>query len=280
MNDWDGDDRLGAELRRLFGDERLDMNPRADSGKAIVAGAQRRRKRRAAMATGGGTLAVLALVGGTLAVSTLRGGDEPANVPPAAMPQTSPTTSQALSSPSSSVDATQSEAEEPGPSGSAEPPDAPASPPESSWSSASSSPPSMGTKFVDPTLGPEGYRELSLGMSFGDANSTGLISTTRMMPPSSGTPCSTYRVSDGTDAVSDVTISEANGIVRFRAAEAKTADGIGAGSSLEQLRSTYPDLTTESSGYSASAGANARYSFAVTDETVTDLQLVAVSSDC
>ncbi|MFD2397755.1 hypothetical protein ACFSVJ_14720 [Prauserella oleivorans] len=46
MNDWD-DDAVGAELRRLFGDERLDVRPAPDADRAIVSGARRRRRRRA-----------------------------------------------------------------------------------------------------------------------------------------------------------------------------------------------------------------------------------------
>ncbi|PXY34894.1 hypothetical protein [Prauserella endophytica] len=273
------DDAVGAELRRLFDDDRLDVRPVAGAGDAIVAGARRRRRRRAAVASGGGTLAVLVLVGGGLALTTLRGGDDQPQPPVAAMPQTTTTTS-ALGSPSAS--SASPERSEPTLGESQAPPSpeqqSPQSPPTRSSTSAASTSASV---YIDrPMLRPDGYRQLTLGMSYQEAAATGLLGPAESTTPPAENACATYAVTDGTNAIDDVTISRANGIVRFRAADAATPQGIGAGSSLDQLRSAYSDLAVESNGYSASASAGARYSFVVATETVTELQLVARDSDC
>ncbi|MFF5989734.1 hypothetical protein [Prauserella flavalba] len=280
MTHWEpDDDALGDELRRLFDDDRLDVRPAAGAGDAIVAGARRRRRRRTVMAAGGGTLAVLALVGGGLALTTLRGGEDHRHPPVAAMPQTT-TTSPVASAPSASSPS--AERSEPTPGSPQTPPSVEQQPPQSQPVRPSTSTESTSASVLAdrPVLGTDGYRQLALGMSYQEAAATGLLGPVETTTPPADNACATYAVTDGANAIEDVTISSANGIVRFRAADAATPEGIGAGSSLDQLRSAYSDLTTEPSGYSTSAGAGARYSFVVSTETVTELQLVALNSDC
>ena len=62
----ESDPALDDELRRLFADHRLDLDPPvsrdAGSVDAIVSGARRRKRRRMALATTGGVLAMAAIV--------------------------------------------------------------------------------------------------------------------------------------------------------------------------------------------------------------------------
>jgi hypothetical protein len=127
-------------------------------------------------------------------------------------------------------------------------------------------------------LGPSGYKKLALGMSYEQAVATGMLAQGKDAAPPEGA-CDVYRLAEGHGAIMDVTISGARGIVSFRASGAPTAEGIVAGAPVEQLRATYPDLTAESGGYSATAGGG-RYHFATKGDTVTEVRLDAGDPGC
>lgn len=273
------EDQLDAELRRLFDDERIGLRPRHDAAETVVAGARRLRRRRTVAAGGGGTLAVLALVGGSL---LLGGQRPPAETPDARIAAPPASTGASLASTSAEVT---SQPEQMSPPGSApektssqraEP--RTSSSRESTEQAASSALPEASALLAAPTLGPQGYHQLTLGMSYRDAEATGMLAGPVKAPPEDA--CSTYQLAEGTVAVHDVTISGTAGVVMFRAAEAVTPEGIGAGSSLERLRATYSDLTAESTGYSATAGPAARYFFTASDDSVTEVQLRAADWPC
>ncbi|PXY31797.1 hypothetical protein [Prauserella muralis] len=276
----DRDDQLDAELRRLFDDERLGLLPKPDAAQSVVAGARRIRRRRAAMAGSGGALVVLALVGGGLLLGGQRQPMETPDAhiaaPPAGTGGTSSvtTTAQPTSPPqvrslpgTPPVDSS-SESESPATSSR-----------QSTARTTSSLPPDASTLRAAPVFGPESYQKLTLGMSYRDAAATGMLAGADQSPPPENA-CSTYRLAEGATAIRDVTISGSAGVVVIRAGEAVTPEGIGAGSSLDQVRAAYPDLASESAGYSASAGANSRYFFTASDDSVTEVQLRASGSSC
>lgn len=62
---------LDAELRRLFGDDRLSVPVATGAGDAVVSGARRRRRNRLAMAAGSGVLAATAIVFAGVALAGL-----------------------------------------------------------------------------------------------------------------------------------------------------------------------------------------------------------------
>jgi len=71
---------LDDELGRLFADDRLDVPVRAGAVEAVVSGARRVRRRRIALASAGGAMAVTALVVGGIALAGV-GGTQ--SLPPA-----------------------------------------------------------------------------------------------------------------------------------------------------------------------------------------------------
>lgn len=277
MNDWD-DDTVGDELRKLFGDDRLDVRPAPGADRAIVSGARRRRRRRAAAGAGAGTLAVLGLIGGGLALSGVGQGGAPRDANVAAAP-TSPEATGTVSMPSSPTGAGSEAPPSSSPAWTTSLSERQDPPPTSS--PATSVPEDVESGRVlaaAPVLGPDGYLSLRLGMSYRDATATGLLD------PGSGPPaqegCASYRLAEGAATISEITISGGDGIVRFRAADAQTPEGIRSGSSLDQLRSAYSDLSGESNGYVASASESARYVFTVAQDTVSQVQLESRDADC
>jgi hypothetical protein len=66
------DDELDAELRRLFGDERLAVQPKSDAPQAIVAAAQRIRRRRAVLTAACGVTVAAVLVAGAVTFGPFR----------------------------------------------------------------------------------------------------------------------------------------------------------------------------------------------------------------
>lgn len=72
---------LDDELRRLFQDDRLEIQVKPGADEAVVTGARRLRRRRVAMASAASTLAVATVVAGGVALSGVAG---PTDLPPAA----------------------------------------------------------------------------------------------------------------------------------------------------------------------------------------------------
>lgn len=273
-----GHDELDAELTRLFADERLDVRPSANATEAIVAGARRVRRRRVALTRGGGAAAVVAIVAGGALLAGGR-GEDPGRDRNVAAPAESVSRTTQMRTPTGSAP----EVERPA-SSRAEVPELSGSPAPSiesrdgGESVSSTAAPRQGDVLSAPVLGPEGYKGLRLNMSYDDAVATGLLAAGGG-PPAPGT-CDTYRPAEGAAAVQSVTISGESGVVQFTASSARTTEGMGAGSSVRELRATYPELAAENGGYSAPAGAGARYQFATEAEQVTELRLTATDHDC
>ncbi|MEU6641387.1 hypothetical protein ABZ863_02440 [Saccharomonospora sp. NPDC046836] len=246
MSDWDDpDDALGAQLRRLFEDDRLELRTRAGAEQVIVAGARRRRRRRATLVAGGGVLTALVLVVGGLLVKGLRD-------------TTAEHTTQAAA-PQLSVQSSWS------------------SPPQSTVESGFPE----GQGVASEVLGPHGYRSLMLGMSYQDAAATGMLPGDGDGRPPAPQSCVTYPLSAGSARIGEVTISGTNGIVRFRVWNARTPEGVTPGTGLKHLSSAYADFAPVDYGfYSASTGTGARYYFTVTNDTVTEVQLSATGIAC
>lgn len=271
-------DELDAELRTLFDDDRLDLRPRPGAGTSIVAGARRVRRRRAALTGGGVSAVVVAMVGGAVLLN---------NPPPpqqAAAPPAAAGTSLAINPPSPPVPAVSVPA-------SAEPPlSAPAvedeprldSSPTVSSAPVTVGPPTDATSFqaaVAPVLGPDGYGNLTLGMSFSDAVATGSLRAEEDSPPPAE-GCGTYQLSEGDGAVRKVVVSGEQGIVTFSASGARTPEGIGSGSSTGEVEQAYPDVQRGSATYSAPTGSGGNYVFYVADDQVDSVQLIAPEVSC
>lgn len=93
----------------------------------------------------------------------------------------------------------------------------------------------------EPILGPEGYKSLYIGQSGDEAEATGLLVDKRPGP------CDRYYLhpDEGEQNVgSGVFIDPELGVVLIGGTtKSHTPEGIGMGSSLEEIRAAYPDLT-------------------------------------
>lgn len=261
-------DELDGELRRLFGDARLDLMPREGAEEAVVAGARRIKRRRTALAATGGALAVTALVANGLVLGGLRTGSGQSASPPAEPVLTgSPTSSTVPQVPAPSAGTISTE------NGAADAPSPTSTVPGSSRKPSSTVPSPPERVLTVPVLGPSGYGKLRLGMSYQEASATGQLADPSTAPT---TKCETYTLVEGVDAISGVVISQTDGIVSFQGEAVRTPEGIEVGSStLAQLTRSYPGLVKGNANWwTVSAGSGATYSFFVTDDgTVTKILL-------
>lgn len=275
------DDRLDAELRRLFDDDRLDVTPRPEAGQEIVAGARRVRRRRTMATSGASALAAVGLVFGGVALQQSLGSGAGTEV--AAPPSTRVGTTERPPLPSPTIIPGHGQPV-PGQTGRAAPP---ASPTGQQTSRQQVPPPASSTgmpnsvPMLASVLAPSGYGQLRLGMSFDQARATGMLAASGSQAPEPGS-CGRYRLTEGSAAIKQVVVSgdPAHGVVRIRSAGARTPEGIGAGSSKTELEGAYPGIQRTSATYSVSTGAGSTYVFYVDDDKVTEVQLVSSDPGC
>lgn len=175
---------------------------------------------------------------------------------PAGSPATSPSSSQALTSP---------------PGG----PTTPSSPTVSVSPTAAKSP--TRTKL---TLGPNGIGPLRLGMTIAQAEATGVVKKFRSNP--AGGCASAYLIAGDGDVVLH---SPLKGVATIDApGSMKTPQGIGVGSSLSAVERAYPDFKFDpdiSRGYAAVPGnSKAVYRIAFRDGRVSQLTLQYRDQGC
>ncbi|GHF09371.1 hypothetical protein GCM10017786_48620 [Amycolatopsis deserti] len=264
------DDELGDELRRLFDDDRLAITPVPGAESTIVRGARRRRRRRTAVAASGGVLTAALLVTLGLAAARQDPGVHQAARPTTSVPAaTSEAPGPVVVPPSFPELPTQPPPPVPTTTATPAPPPAGTTRTSSPSSSRPSARPEPATGVV---LGPSGYRQLRLGMSFDEAKATGMLDDADTAP----TECTTYRLAEGAANIASVTISPSGGVLVFAATGARTPENAGTGSTVAELRNAYPDLTAGAGNYSAATGSGASYTFYVdSTDTVVNWELVA-----
>jgi hypothetical protein len=276
------DDELDAELRRLFGDERLDMRPKSDAPQAIVAGVQRIRRRRRAVRTAAGSVAVAALlVAGGLTFGPFRAQNGVAALPTNALATgastpagSGPSASAPSTAPTSTVDVVPPipTANLPG-VGTETPPKKPTKSPTSS--------PRSSTNFVSagPELRADGFGKLKLGMTETEASAQGI----RLQKISDSGQCVFYGISgNGVPASGSVAISNTYGLVIIEpSTPAHTPEGVGKGSSKDDVLRKYAETVSNAAATSASAGPESTYRFDVdTANMVQAVALYSVKQDC
>ncbi|RDI18745.1 hypothetical protein [Lentzea flaviverrucosa] len=263
---------LDDDLRRLFSDDRLDVHSAPVSTEDVLRGADRRRRRRTAMA---GTFALVTLVGAGIGLSRLGAPSPDSTVGALLTTSTSaPTTSTPPPSVSTvistetvtvgqSPNSTGGNTGKPNPGGTSR-----------SNSTPSSSPPT-------PESQAGRYGTLALGMSEADALATGSL----VEPSTPADPdgrCKAYATKSVPNADA-VVVSPAKGIVRITMPSyAKTPKGVGAGSAVSDVKAAYKNSTQSGSTVLAPMSATPpwTYVFETDGATVTAVFLRLNANDC
>lgn len=265
-------DELESSLRSLFDDERLAVRPTPGATAGVVAGARRvRRRRQLAMAGTTAGVAAAAVIAGVLVVMpTSGGGNDIAAPPPTQTLGSATSVSKPSTRPSKTKQTSASDQIET--SGGQDPRTKTLTQP------LSEPPPEDVTvplQFGGP-VGPSGWDQLTLGMSFEDAKATGFIAADAAAPAG----CTSYPLTSGTDYVSTVDISE-SGLERFTASGGRTPEGMGSGSTLAELQAAYPSGTVSDDAYIVSSGGgNGLYRFAMGEDSVTDFFTLSNGGNC
>jgi hypothetical protein len=258
------------ELRRLFQDDRLDVQVAAGADRIVVAGARRVRRRRVALVSAAAAVCAVGLAAGAILIigPTPASSNEVAGQPwlPITAPESSPADLSATRPPSALSGVMSSE---------------PTSP-----SKVSQPPPKPGTTVATsmtskpPTamaLGPTGYGEFRLGMS-----ETDLVATGQVQLEVRTDACTQYRIKS-TAGGGYVEFSQAHGLVNINPATSSTPEHITVGSTTQQVKDTYPDFTGANGPPQAKVpgNANAVYRFMFTGEgKVSGIQLHSNDYDC
>jgi hypothetical protein len=268
------EDELEQRLRALFADERLDLPPPPDAGTVIVAGARRRRRRRHTVQAVAGVAAAVVTVAGGLTMLRLHTEDGTALMSPggtglSVKPPENHTQGRTPAPSTSEPTSTRSiQASEP-PGASTSPRPRP---------SSSQAPSSLPVVTSGPLLAADGFGKLKLGMSEADLAAQAVT----LSDAQAGASCTVYKAQgSGVPTAASVVISKVAGLVVVTPDVAvHTAEGIGTGSTKDQVLAAYPAATEESGGVVAPAGPAAEYHFRLGDTGVVQTSLMSVTQDC
>ncbi|SMD21545.1 hypothetical protein [Lentzea albidocapillata] len=261
---------LDDDLRRLFSDDRLVVHVPPDVTDSVVRGARRRRRRRTAVASVFGVVA-LAGVGLGLAEIRLRNpGDLAGPLLPTASSGT-PTSPPPISVSTFTSIATVT----------VDPP------PNSNGGNPSPNLGTTGKKTTNPPppATPEAqagrYGSLALGMSEANALKTGSL-VEPSTPADEENRCTAYATQSVPDS-NAVIVSPVKGIVRITlAAYAKTPKNVGAGSTVDAVKTAYPNATQSGSAVVVAMAATPKWSYIFESDgaKVTTVQMRLSDNDC
>ncbi|MGW4521467.1 hypothetical protein [Amycolatopsis sp. NPDC004378] len=269
------EDELEQRLRALFADERLDLPPPPpDAGTVIVAGARRRRRRRHGVLAATGVAAAVVAVSGGLTMVSLHGEDGTAVMSAGG-------SSISVKPPENLTAGRQPQPSDAGPTSTQ---DIEASAPPATQPSKASRPPSaqptskLPVVLSGPLLAPDGFGSIKLGMSETQIAAQGVT----LSDAKTGGSCTVYTArGSGVPSGATVVVSKAAGLTVVTPDQsAHTAEGIGAGSTRDQVLAVYPAAKDESGGVVAPATAAAEYHFRLDDSAVVQTSLASVNQDC
>ena len=257
---------LEDELKRLFADERLDVQVAADAEKTVVAGARRRRRRRVALISAAGVVAAAVVATGTIVLARSPEHTEAADNP--TLPISSTPSSMVVSD---------------GPSSSSGPPPTQPPPTAITESSKTSSklPTSVTSKatmtpsapqVASTVLNANGYGPFRFGMNQAQVEAAGEVTLT----PSAGT-CVGYAVS-GSGV--HLYVSKTSGLAQVQVSSGvRTPEGIGVGSTEDDVKAKYPSYRDGQVAVPGNTAATYLFTFSTDPKTVTDFRMVG-SSGC
>ncbi|MEV7093094.1 hypothetical protein AB0M80_09610 [Amycolatopsis sp. NPDC051045] len=269
------EDELEQRLRALFADERLDLPPPPpDAGTVIVAGARRRRRRRHTVQAVAGVAAAVVTVAGGLTMIRLHTEDGTAVM-------SADGTGVSVKPPENLTQGRPPEPSTPGPTSTqsiqatAPPGASTRTPPRPS---STPSPSTLADVTSGPLLAADGFGKLKLGMSEADVAAQAVT----LSDAQAGASCTVYKAQgNGVPAAASVVISKAAGLVVVTPDVAvHTAEGIGAGSTKDQVLAAYPAAKEESGDVVAPAGTTAEYRFRLGETGVVQTSLTSATQDC
>jgi hypothetical protein len=122
-------------------------------------------------------------------------------------------------------------------------------------------------------VGPSGYGKARLGMSFREVEESGALEEGAEPPEGE---CDTYRLAEGDHSVRHFAISSSSaGLAVIAASGARTPEGKGAGSTLEELKQEYPNGSRSGERFKAPTGEGGEYWFTLDGDKASALFLVA-----
>ncbi|WIX86963.1 hypothetical protein [Amycolatopsis sp. DG1A-15b] len=270
------EDELEQRLRALFADERLDLPPPPpDAGTIIVTGARRRRRRRHTVQAVVGVAAAVVAVAGGLTMIRLHTEDGTAVM-------SAPRTGADSKPPENLTQGRPPEPSTSGPTGTqsiqASAPPGVTTSPRPTRSSSVPSPSTLAAVTSGPLLAADGFGKLKLGMTEADVADVAVT----LSDAQAGAGCTVYKAQgSGVPASASVVISKAAGLVVVTPdVAAHTAEGIGAGSTKDQILAAYPAAKEETGGVVAPAGKAAEYRFRLDQTGVVRTSLTSVTQDC
>jgi hypothetical protein len=255
------DDELDAAMRRLFGDERLAVQARSDAPQAIVAGARRIRRKRAVMTSVAGAAVASLLVVGGLTLGPFRAQQDVAALSSGTL-ETGAATSTAggpLSSAPSTPGSTTPLAAPPLVTTSIVARGDAETPPRKPVSKSSVPPSTTMVVTTGPLLGPDGFGQLKLGMTEQDAS----VKDVTLVKTGTTDACAYYEISGaGVPLAITAAISNAHGLVMIMPPSAvHTPEGIGFGSTKDDVMKRYPATAVTKSGTFSPASQASTYQF-------------------
>lgn len=268
------EDELEQRLRALFADERLDLPPPPDAGTTIVAGARRRRRRRQGVLAVTGVAAAVVAVSGGLTMLRLHGEDGTAVM-------SADGSSISVKPPENLTPGRQPDPSVPGPTSTQ---DIQVSVPPASPTSKASRPPSaqpsskLPPVLSGPLLDADGFGTIKLGMSETQIAAQGVT----LSDAQAGGSCTVYTAQGGgVPAAATVVVSKALGLAVVTPTQAAhTAEGIGTGSTKDQVLAAYPGAKDETGGVVAAVTTGADFHFRLDGSGVVQTSLAAVNQDC
>lgn len=271
------------ELRRLFRLDELTVSVGPAAPFLIVAGARGIRHRRRVRTVIGVAAAATVLVAGGIASA---GGLDGHPLPPAASPAHAGTTTPGPDGVTRDGDPNVGISPAPEPTATPRPawtqPDRkrstgePSSPARTRGNSTMASPSASGI-----LLAPNGYRQLTVGMTLAQAKNTGLLGA----DTGTGSPgvCEQYGLVDLGRTLGTVLVSDRDGVVEIAATSGHTAAGVGTGDTVAEVTAAYPAAERNRDGYRVATTSGRAFLFAVaTDDPglIGALRLLAATSDC
>ncbi|WP_033292067.1 hypothetical protein [Amycolatopsis jejuensis] len=268
-------DDLEQQLRALLADDRFAVEPADDAASAIVAGAQRRRRRQRVLTSAAGAVCVLAVASAGLVVIQLRTEDGAADLSVGQVTPSETTSAAVPGSPSVPEPTRVPVPVQPPGTGEIHQTVPPSRPHHSKPTAPSTTPSKVASGSL---VTADGLGAVKLGMTKEQLTEKGVTLT----PVKESAGCTYYGVGGAGVPAGTAVVSPDNGVVAVKPdGAAHTPEGVGDGSSKDQVTATYPGTSESSSGLVSPTGDQGTYHFTLDSAgEVQSVEVRAKKPDC